>query len=133
MQAIGLLHPEGPAAAAADEAREAAEAQRAAEAAAQLKNPARLAKLGLRHSSGIGLDGLGSTPRVSSMSLRHPSSGALAAQANGGFDPASGTDADDFQVCISDTICLCSCGVAISCVTFISAVFACEYCSMSQA
>lgn len=98
LQAIGLLHPDGAAAAAADEAKEAAEAQRAAEAAAQLKNPAKLAKLALRHSSGVGLDGFAGTPRASVISLRQQPSNALAAQPHGVSEPASGTDADDFQV-----------------------------------
>jgi hypothetical protein len=96
-QAIGLLHPDGPAAAAADEAKEAAEAQRAAEVAAQLKNPARVPRLAVRHSSGAGLDGLTGTPRLSS-TPRHQHGLALASQPNGGADLDSGTDAEDFQV-----------------------------------
>ena len=97
VQAIALLHPEGPTAAAADEAREAAEAEQAAAAAA--RHPSKVAKLALRQGSAMGEGTPSGTPRTGSgMAPRLGSSAFPGTQLAGPSDTPSCTDADDFQV-----------------------------------
>jgi len=94
LQAIALLHPEGPPAAAADEAREAAEAEAAAAAAA--RHPAKVAKMALRQGS-IVSEAPSGTPRTGGAKPPRMAFGAVL-----GVPPAetpSCIDADDFQVC----------------------------------
>ncbi len=93
MQAIALLHPEGPTAAAADEAREATEAEQAAAAAA--RHPAKAAKMALGQGSVISEAPTG-TPK-SGVPLP-PRLGSAVLQPAVPADTPSCTDVDDFQV-----------------------------------
>lgn len=106
MQAVALLHPDGPKAAAADEAREATEAEQAAAAAARY--PAKVAKMALRQGSliseapsGTPKSGVGLPPRLGSASMQP----AVPA------DTPSCTDVDDFQVCAKRTPFLSVCSM----------------------
>lgn len=96
VQAIALLHPEGPTAAAADEAREAAEAELAAAAAA--RHPSKVAKLALRQGSVMSEAPSGTPKTGAGMTPRMGSSGFLGAQHGVAAETPSCTDADDFQV-----------------------------------
>lgn len=97
VQAIALLHPKGPTAAAADEAREAAEAELAAAAAA--RHPSKVAKLALRQGLAMGEGTPSGTPRTGSgVPPRLGSAAFPGTQLAGPADTPSCTDADDFQV-----------------------------------